>query len=88
LAWTIELLDGAKRSLAKLDHQTARRIRNYLARHVAPLDDPRSVGHALTGPRRGYWRYRVGDYRIICSIEHERIVIVVVEIGHRSDIYR
>ena len=88
MAWTIELLEGARRDLGKLDHQTAYRIRNYLQRHVAVLDDPRSNGHALKGPKSGYWRYRVGDYRIICSIEDTRLVVIVIEIGHRREVYR
>lgn len=88
MAWTIELHERARRDLTKLDQQTARRIRNYLARHVAPLENPRSIGQGLTGPKSGYWRYRVGDYRIICNIQDRRLVVLVIEIGHRSDIYR
>jgi mRNA interferase RelE/StbE len=88
LAWTIKLLESARRDLEKLDRKTAQRIRNYLARQIAPLEDPRSRGHGLTGPLSGHWRYRVGDYRIICSIDDKEIVIIVIEIDHRSTIYR
>jgi mRNA interferase RelE/StbE len=62
-----------------------RRLRNE---RLAPLDDPRSTGKALTGPLGGLWRYRIGDYRVICSIEDAILRILVVEAGHREDIYR
>lgn len=88
MAWTIEYNDGAKRQLKKLDRQTARRIVDFLDHRIADLDNPREMGGALNGLLREYWRYRVGDYRIVCSIEDHRIVILVIDIGHRSKVYR
>ena len=88
MAWTIELLDTARRDLRKLDRQGARRIRDFLHLRVAAAENPRSLGHALTGPLKGLWRYRVGDYRIVCDIRDDKLVVLVIEIGHRREIYR
>jgi mRNA interferase RelE/StbE len=63
-------------------------MRDFLEDRIASLDDPRSTGHSLTGQLSGLWRYRVGDFRIICDIQDQRLVVLVVEIGHRSEIYR
>jgi mRNA interferase RelE/StbE len=87
LAWTIEISEKAFRALRKMDKQTARRIRNELS-EIAKLEDPRSRGKALTGNLAGVWRYRVGDYRILCDIEDGRLVILVVEVAHRREVYR
>lgn len=89
MAWRIELDDAAKKDLAKLDRQLARRITAFLRERVAVLDDPRSIGEALKGSRLGeFWKYRVGDYRIISSIEDGALRILVVRIGNRRDVYR
>ncbi|MDP3898508.1 MAG: type II toxin-antitoxin system RelE/ParE family toxin [Mesorhizobium sp.] len=88
MAWTIRLLEAAERDLRKLHRNEAKRVRDFLMERVAKLDNPRVIGDAPVGPLKGYWRYRVGDYRILCRIEDEKLVIVAVEIGHRSDIYR
>ena len=70
-----------------MDKQTARRIRNELV-EIAKLEDPRSRGKALTGNLAGLWRYRVGDYRIICDIEDGVLVILVVDVAHRREVYQ
>jgi mRNA interferase RelE/StbE len=89
MAWRVELSTGADRELNKLDAQQARRILKFLHERVAKLDDPRSIGQALRGSRLGeFWKYRVGDYRLICKIEDERLVVLVLHIGHRREIYR
>jgi mRNA interferase RelE/StbE len=89
LAWLIEFDDAAKKDLSKLDKQIARRITDFLRERVAPLDDPRSLGHALKGAALGeLWRYRVGDYRIICDIQDGALRILVITIGNRREIYR
>jgi len=89
LAWLIEFDDAAKKDLAKLDKQIARRITTFLRQRVAVLDDPRSIGEALTGSRLGeFWKYRVGDYRIISHIEDSVLRILVVKIGNRGSVYR
>jgi mRNA interferase RelE/StbE len=89
LAWTIRLADTARKQLAKLDPQVARRIMTFLSSKIAMADDPRSLGHALKGEALGeYWRYRVGDYRILCDIRDAELVILALTIGHRREVYR
>ena len=89
MAWRIDLTATAAKQLAKLDKGEAKRITTFLRQRLAPLDDPRSTGKALTGPQRGaYWRYRVGDYRIICDIQDGALCILVIELGNRREVYR
>ena len=88
MAWRIELTDSAKKQLGKLDKAMAKRITAFLRERLAPLDDPRSLGKALTGPLGTYWRYRVGDFRIICDIQDDALRVLVVRIGNRREVYR
>lgn len=89
MAWKIELSPLAEKNLDELDRSVAKRILKFLHERVAPLDDPRSIGEALTGSRLGdYWKYRVGDYRLISSIEDGKLEILVVRIGNRSEVYK
>lgn len=89
MAWRIELEDAAKKDLANIDKQIARRITAFLRERVAVLDNPRSIGEALKGSKLGeFWKYRVGDYRIIGSIEDGALRILVVKIGNRREVYR
>ncbi|MGL5949490.1 MAG: type II toxin-antitoxin system RelE family toxin [Aeromonas sp.] len=87
LAWQIELSTSAKKQLSKIDKAQAQRIIKHL-RRIVMLENPRDVGKALAGNLRTYWRYRVGDYRIICDISDGEMVILALEIGHRNVIYR
>ena len=89
MAWKIELDPGAERELSKLDPPIARRILGFLRDRLATLDDPRSIGEALKGSKLGaFWKYRVGDYRIIASIEDNEVRILVVLIGNRREVYK
>jgi mRNA interferase RelE/StbE len=89
MAWTIELDKAAERELGKLDKQAARRILAFLHDRVANLEDPRSIGEALKGSKLGdFWKYRVGDYRIIADLEDSILRIYIVRIGNRREIYR
>lgn len=89
MAWLIKIDDQAQKDLAKLDKQVAKRITTFLRQRIAVLDNPRSIGEALKGSLLGdFWKYRVGDYRIICSIEDEVLRILVVKIGNRREVYR
>ena len=88
MTWKIEVVPNAIKELYKLDQQVAKRILKFLHKRVASLKDPRSIGDALKGPRFGeYWRYRVGDYRIITKIEDNIMLILVLRVGHRKQIY-
>jgi mRNA interferase RelE/StbE len=87
--WKVELSLQADREVERLDPNQARRILKFLFERVARLDNPRSIGEALQGPRFGeFWKYRVGDYRLVCKIEDERLLVLVLRIGHRREIYR
>ena len=89
MAWKVELSATADRELSRLDPQHSRRIFKFLQDRVALLDDPRSIGEALHGSRLGeFWKYRVGNYRLICRVEDDRLVVLVLRIGHRREIYR
>lgn len=88
-AWTIELTASARKSLDKIGHAEAKRIRNFLRQRLVDTADPRQLGKALVGKEfQGFWRYRVGDYPVICDLQDNRLVVLVIEIGHRREIYR
>ncbi|RCL02116.1 MAG: Cytotoxic translational repressor of toxin-antitoxin stability system [Candidatus Tokpelaia sp. JSC188] len=89
MAWNVELSTLARKNLKQLDKSVAQRILVFLRDRVAGLDDPRSIGEVLKGSKLGeFWKYRVGDYRIISRIEDKKIRILVVRIGNRRDVYR
>jgi mRNA interferase RelE/StbE len=87
LIWAVEFDDRARRELRKLDPSVQRDVLRYLRERIATEDDPRRFGKALVGDLGGLWRYRVGDCRIICRIEGNRLVVLVVRVAHRSTIY-
>lgn len=85
--WRVEFDPDAARDLRKLGAQAQRLILRYLRQRIATAEDPRRFGRPLTGDLKGFWRYRVGDYRIVASIEDDRFVILVVTVGHRREVY-
>lgn len=89
LVWTIEFDAKAIKQLQKMGDAEARRVREYLRKRIAPLDNPRDAGIAMQGTEFAHlWRYKVGAYRIICEIKDQKLIVLVVEIGHRREIYR
>jgi mRNA interferase RelE/StbE len=88
MAWTIDFDPAALKELEKLDKPVERRILKFLRERVSKLDDPRRIGARLQGALSGLWKYRVGDYRVICSLEHDRLVVLVLRIGHRREVYK
>lgn len=89
MAWRIEFHPKARKELLKFDRETARRIVRFLRERISTIEDPRTLGEALKGPEVGrFWKYRVGDYRLICDIQNARITILVIRVGHRRDVYR
>ena len=88
MLWAIEYADTAKGQLRKLDKQTARRIVDFMDERIAGVENPRNTGKALTGPHGGFWRYRVGDCRVICDIQDGALRVLVVQVGNRREIYR
>ena len=88
LTWTIEYTATARSQLRKLDKQMARRIVDYMSERVALLENPRNLGKALTGPMGEFWRYRVGNYRVVCDIQDDVLRVLVVRVGSRERVYR
>ena len=93
MAWRIEVSETAEKQLAKLDKPVAKRLRSFLRERLASLDDPRSIGQALRGSELGeFWKYRVGDWRLIRQIKDAKILITVlitvVRLGNRREVYR
>jgi mRNA interferase RelE/StbE len=88
MAWKVEISPTAQKQLGKLDGSVGRRLLKFLHERVGKLDDPRQIGERLTGTLSEFWRYRAGDYRLICSLEHDRLVVLVLRIGHRREIYK
>ena len=89
MAWAIEFAPDTVRELNKLDGQAARRILKFLHQRIATAHDPRTLGAALHGPKLGeFCKYRVGDYRIISKIQDERLLILLLRVGHRREVYR
>lgn len=87
MAWRIEIDKDVQRSMKKLDKQVSKRIVAKL-KEISQLEDPRSTGKALVGNMAGLWRYRVGDYRIVCDIEDNVLLILVVDVAHRREVYK
>jgi mRNA interferase RelE/StbE len=87
LVWTLRFSAEALRQLRRIDPVVQRRILTFLNERVAHAEDPSRLGQRLKGSLKAYWRFRVGDYRIICDIQRREITILVIAIGHRRDIY-
>ena len=89
MPWRIEFADSAARQLRKLDRQTARRLTSFLRERVSVAKDPRSLGAALKGDELGqFWKYRVGDFRLIAEIKDKELRVLIVRLGHRREVYR
>ncbi|MEI6758470.1 MAG: type II toxin-antitoxin system RelE/ParE family toxin [Chlorobium sp.] len=86
MVWKIEMTGEAEKELARIDKSAAKRIIRYLRERVSV--DPRASGKSLRGDLSGLWRYRVGDYRLICELFDEKVSVLVIRIGHRKDVYR
>jgi len=88
LVWHIEFKESARKALLKLDKRTQEKIVDFLVQRVQPADNPRFSGKPLQGHLKNFWRYRVGDYRLICEIQDEHLAVMVIKLGHRREIYR
>lgn len=87
MAWTVEVSDFAERQLRKLDRTVQKRLLDWLDDRLEGCKNPRHFGEALKGDLAGLWRYRVGDYRIICEIQEARLVVLALAVGHRREVY-
>lgn len=88
LDWAIEISDVAERQLRKLDRPVQLRILDWLEDRIQGCKNPRHFGEPLKGDLAGLWRYRLGDYRILCQIQDEKVVVLVLTVGHRRNVYR
>jgi mRNA interferase RelE/StbE len=89
MAWQIKWSKNAQKSFDKLDKNTQKIIRNYLVENIILSEtNPRTVGKALTGTLKGLWRYRIGDYRVVCQIIDKEVTVLVVHLGHRKNVYK
>ncbi len=87
MIWKVEWDDRARKELRKIDKHTQKEILNYLRTRIATDESPRRFGKALVGNKTGLWRYRVKDYRLICNIEDDHLVVLVLRASHRKNIY-
>lgn len=85
--WQIEYSEKAARELLNIDREAARKIKKYLDERIATDEDPRRFGEGLAGNLSGLWKYRIGDFRVIAEIQDERVIVLVIRVGHRSKVY-
>lgn len=83
----VEFTESARRDIKKLDKYTQKIILSWITKNLEGCDNPKQHGKALSSSRAGQWRYRIGDYRILAKIENDRLIILVIRIGHRREIY-
>lgn len=88
MTWSVEFDDRARRELRQLDRQIQRDILRFFRERIAIDDDPRRIGKALRGELSGLWRYRLRDYRMVCKIEDDKLIVLVISLGHRKQVYR
>ena len=88
MVWTIEIARTAEKQIKKLKRDAQTSIVRFLRERLKPAGNPRQWGKPLHGDERGLWRYRIGDYRLVCDIQDEKITVLVLRVGHRKDVYR
>lgn len=87
MSYHVEFSKAALKELKKIDRYTASMIVGWIRKNLEGCEDPRQFGKGLTANRSGQWRYRVGDYRLLAEIREEKVIILILHVGHRSDIY-
>lgn len=88
MSWRVETTARFDKEFKKLDRYTQQIIKGWIVKNLIDTDNPRALGKGLTANRSGHWRYRIGDYRLICQIQDDQLVILALSVGHRSIIYR
>lgn len=88
MKYVVETTSRFDKEFKKLDNYTKRIIKSWIEKNLVNCEDPRQNGKALTGNKKGKWRYRIGDYRIICDIQDDKMVILALNVGHRKEIYQ
>ncbi|MBU6453397.1 MAG: type II toxin-antitoxin system RelE/ParE family toxin [Cyanobacteria bacterium REEB67] len=87
MAWEIKYSDTALKELKKLDKGVAKEVLDYMDEKIAVLEDPTTAGKGLTGTLATFWRYRVRDMRVICSVDKSEVTVLVLRVGHRKEVY-
>lgn len=87
MSYSVETTARFDKEFKKLDRYTQRMLKGWIDKNLIGIDDPRRHGKALTANRSGQWRYRIGDYRLICQIDDGRLIIIALSVGHRREIY-
>lgn len=87
MIWSVEFDDAAAKELRKLDRQAQQEVLRYLRERISTSEDPRRFGKPLSRDLTGLWRYRVRNYRMICNIEDDKLIVLVLRVGHRKDVY-
>ena len=88
MAWRVEFSPAADKAFGKLDRQQQRRIQKFIDTRLQTGGNPRGLGEGYTGPLKGFWKYRIGDYRLVCDIQQQTKTILVIAIGDRKEVYR
>ncbi len=88
MSYTVEYSSNARKFIKKLDKYTKALLKNWINKNLEGCTNPFQHGKPLTADKKGLWRYRVGDYRLICDVRQDKVIIIIVEIGHRRDIYK
>ena len=88
MAWTVEISDITEGQLRKLDRTVQKRILDWLDDRIEGCKNPRHFGEPLKGDQAGFWRYRIGDYRVLCDIRDKKVIVLVLTIGHRRQVYK
>lgn len=88
MIYRVRYTKSFERDFKKLDKYTMRMLKSWIIKNLEACENPRLKGKALVGNRKGSWRYRIGDYRLICSINDEELVILALSVGHRKEIYK
>ncbi len=88
MKYKVLFTEKSKKQLSKLDKPTAKLITSWIMKNLQDCENPRLYGKGLTANRSGQWRYRVGDYRLLADIQDEKVIILIIEIGHRREIYK
>ncbi|MBI9108444.1 MAG: type II toxin-antitoxin system RelE/ParE family toxin [Spirochaetales bacterium] len=88
MGWSVKFSQTAIKQLKKIDKKWQAKILDFLEDEIAKSDDPRIKGKVLTGDKKGFWRYRVGHYRIVCDIKYQELIILALTVGHRKDVYK
>ena len=88
MVWAVSFTPTAEKTFGKLDRPLQRRIQKFIDTRLQTDDDPRRLGEAYTGPLKGYWKYRIGDHRLVCEIKDKVVRILVIAIGDRKEVYR